>query len=79
MKHIFFQWLKDKGIYEMFRDNYIDEKNPLKKPISEPEHYVGGSFWWNETPEKNDFWYEVHQQWLNHLGNLRLQSLLTNQ
>jgi len=76
MKHIFLQWLKDKGIYEMFRDNFLDKNNTIGlSTISKPENYIDSSFVWHDTLEKACFWYEVHKQWHNHLRNLRLKSL----
>jgi len=65
MKKIFIEWLKSKGVFEMYYDNW--KKYTLTRPIVDPKNYIFSTFAWRSTPEGFKFWYEVDTQWYRFL------------
>ena len=35
--------------------------------INDPKDYIDGAFWWNDTPQKYDFWDILNDKWKKEL------------
>ena len=54
-----FFFLKSKKCLKTFEDHV--NWGALK--VSDPLHWISNTFIWYESPEKDDFWKEINQEW----------------
>ena len=77
IKKQFIKFLKDEGIYFMYRQNW-DNDNPKTKSIKDPKNYVGLAFNWYLADfscgyldnGNYKFWQNIHKKWLSHLESI---------
>jgi hypothetical protein len=48
-----------------YKDSYVDVDDYLND--MEPEYLLSSAFYWQNSPEGHDYWYNIHMQWLNEL------------
>lgn len=67
---IFLQWLKDKGVYSQYKENFInyDLHHSFSVFISEynPYSYLSSAFFWADTSQGWNYWEELNWEWLDY-------------
>ena len=74
IKNLFVRFLKEKGIYKLFVNNFYHEKETSpyftkRRDISfylenkQSFFYVSGAFEWEDTEEGHNFWWAISDEW----------------
>lgn len=68
-KRRFYSWLQKKGAYEQYKRNrHIANNSPFswgyRSHFNSPVNFINLAFDWDNTPEGNRFWCELHEKWV---------------
>lgn len=65
---MFLQWLKNKGAYEQYKDNFINysgHKLFLKFTSKfRIDDYLVNCFYWGNTSEGGNYWGDLYREWI---------------
>lgn len=84
----FIEFLRNSGTYEAFEKNFkiqrlATESKDIQKTLidrrTSPEMLLCTAFWWNETPEGNDYWSKVDTQYREHLFSIHKDKFSSSQ
>ena len=78
-KRIFFNWLQKHNALEKYRHNrYVflksyygkDWRDRINYPVIHITEVLGSAFSWRETPEGDQYWYNLNIKWLHEYRNI---------
>ena len=73
MKERFIKFLKNKRLYSKFVRNFEERSTwtiiRFEKFVTtrKPSEYVIKAFYWDETPQGHQFWWDVETEWLKEI------------
>lgn len=66
---MFLQWLKNKGVYEQYKENFINysKHKSFLRFMSEfrIDDYLMTCFCWEKTLQGEDYWSHVYREWVD--------------
>lgn len=73
---IFLQWLKDRGVYEQYKENFINYSKyksffrfTSKFRIDD---YLMNCFCWYYTSEGGNYWRDLYREWISFLREKKI-------
>lgn len=68
---IFLQWLKNKGVYEQYKENFINYHLHCSFSTFISEYsscfYLSNAFFWSDTSQGIEYWKELNWEWVDYV------------
>lgn len=73
---IFLKWLKDKEVYEQYKENFINYSNHKSFPRFTSkfriDDYLMTCFCWEKTLQGEDYWRDLYREWISFLREKKI-------